>query len=207
MRTKGNSRTLWFGLLLWFAVALQVSLFSAANKEQGKHWNEWDDAATAATATSGAVPSRATPDGLLFHLIHVNGNTYFPKTSMRVVESIFFHHPTARVKIHVPANNPMSPRVFQPLLKEGYSLSIEPYDLAQLVEDTVVNYPAMRDIAELWMESRIPQWRQGFLHYSDESDLVRLLILYNQGTCWWCVPFLKMANFCCLITLTKVAFT
>jgi hypothetical protein len=40
--------------------------------------------------------------GLLFHLIHSSGDDSFLINNMRVVEAVFYHHPDAHVKLHVP---------------------------------------------------------------------------------------------------------
>ena len=116
---------------------------------------------------------------LVFHLIFTTSNSSTLKVSggrmqhglinwrhWRSIESIFYHHPTSKVIIH---SNTVSQREFDVLTEAGYSITVQKYNLEELLEDS----PAKSFIPKLKMDSK-------YL-YSHESDLLRILILYQWG--------------------------
>ena len=116
---------------------------------------------------------------LVFHLIFTTSNSSTLKVPggrmqlgfinwrhWRSIESIFYHHPTSKVIIH---SNTVSKREFDVLTEAGYSITVQRYNLEELLEDS----PAKSLIPKLKMDSK-------YL-YSHESDLLRILILYQWG--------------------------
>lgn len=122
--------------------------------------------------------------GLLFHLLHTSGDDSFRINNMRVLESVFYHHPDAHVKIHVPKDKPINRTRFEPLLERGYHVEIESFDLVSLVNE----YMATEDSSNImdknatrrWIQ-RIPELSNQTFWHIDCSDLSRLLFIYTQG--------------------------
>ena len=131
---------------------------------------------------------------LLFHLIFTTSNSSIIKLSKssifeqlfnwhretvnggfnwqhwRTVESIFYHHPFAKVIIH---SNTLQQSVFDVLTEVGYNIEVRSYKLEELLE----NSPAAG------MIEKLPEARNGSnsYWYSHETDLLRFLILYKWG--------------------------
>ena len=119
---------------------------------------------------------------LLFHLLFTtspesnvslfigNGNMKgaFNWRHWRTVESIFHHHPFARVIVH---SNTVQQSEFDVLTEAGYTIQVQKYDL----EDMLRNSPAQDFLSKIKSASKGPFW------YSHLTDLLRLLLLYKWG--------------------------
>jgi lactosylceramide 4-alpha-galactosyltransferase len=121
---------------------------------------------------------------LLFHFIHTTDEASFKPFNLRIIESVFYHHPNARVIFHVPkqsASN-MTSRPLRPLMDAGYSIDLRYFDLESLLDaalsqtHSIVNATA----AASWMK-KMPEYSTKPYWYSHFTDLVRLLVLYKQG--------------------------
>jgi len=86
----------------------------------------------------------------------------------RCLESIYFHHPDARVKVW---SNTLNLDIFTEFSEGGYSIVVQRYDLQQLVKGT---------LAEKWVE-KIDLWKGHPHFYSHLTDLLRIVILYKYG--------------------------
>ena len=58
----------------------------------------------------------------------------------RCVESIFYHHPLAKVVIH---SNTLESRIFDVLKEAGYHIQVKPYSLVDLAEGNVAKFSGM----------------------------------------------------------------
>ena len=86
----------------------------------------------------------------------------------RSVESIFYHHPTAEVKVY---SNTLPGNTFDVLTEAGYSIQVTRYRLEDLLKGT----PAEGFIKKLRKARNTPFW------YSNVSNLLRMLLLYKWG--------------------------
>ena len=86
----------------------------------------------------------------------------------RTVESIFHHHPFARVIVH---SNTVQHSEFDVLTEAGYTIQVQKYDL----EDMLRNSPAQDFLSKIKSASKGQFW------YSHLTDLLRLLVLYKWG--------------------------
>jgi len=84
------------------------------------------------------------------------------------VESIFFHHPHARVIIH---SNIHLQSEFDVLTEAGYKPEVQSYNLEELVEES----PAWKFTEKLLEAKQDQFW------YSHQTDQLRYLILFKWG--------------------------
>jgi hypothetical protein len=137
-----------------------------------------------------ATPKKFNISGPLFHFVHISGDETFRITQMRVVESVFYHHPDAHVKLHVPQDSSINKTRFEPLLARGYHLAVEYYEFLPLINE----YMDMTDMStgeplsitdknatRHWIQTVLPKLSSLKAWYADVSDLLRLLFLYMQG--------------------------
>ena len=149
-------------------------------------------------------PSSTQP--LLVHFLHTtNESTFFPH-NLRAMESVLYHHPTAYLVLHVPKGIDMTERPLLPLMKRGYNVTFERYDIYQLLDATQSYLTTRQDDEDdddannknnrrstngtsTTIIDLIDSWRQNMIEYSqisehwyvDVTDLVRLLLLYLYG--------------------------
>ena len=162
---------------------------SLAMRLRATFWNviRRDVAMYDAAKKLGVVPLQshvAERPNLLFHLIfttsanssltiytkpmsHVSGALNW--AHWRTIESVFFHHPGAKVVVH---SNTLDHHVFDVLSEVGYDIEVRPYNLTRLIADS----PARRFTAE-----KMDNASRGEYWYSHSTDLLRMLILYNYG--------------------------
>ena len=86
----------------------------------------------------------------------------------RSIESIFYHHPTATVTVH---SNELPQDMFDVLSEAGYNIKVANYDLDSLLSGS----PVEDFVRELGEARRSDNWLRR------ETELLRLLILYQQG--------------------------
>ena len=86
----------------------------------------------------------------------------------RTVESIFHHHPTAKVNIY---SNTLPQGLFNVFTEAGYFIRVQKYKLESLLKGTI----AEGFIRKLDMARRGPFW------YTNESNLLRIFLLYLFG--------------------------
>ena len=131
------------------------------------------------------APIQDTSKNLIFHLIFTTSNEtlwkllslkgnhtyqrgFFNWRHRRSIESIYYHHPRAKVMIH---SNTLSQKEFAVFTEVGYSLEVKNYSLKSLLTGSP---------AESFIE-RLSKVRNGMYWYSHETDLLRCLILYKWG--------------------------
>jgi hypothetical protein len=123
-------------------------------------------------------------EGPLFHLLHTSGDN-FQINNMRMLESVFYHHPDAHVKIHVPEDKPINKTRFEPLLERGYHVGVESYELVSLINEYMAATEDSSSILEKtatrsWVQS-IPELSKLKFWHMDVSNLSRLLFIFLQG--------------------------
>lgn len=127
---------------------------------------------------------------MLFHMIFSTGDDTLTTLNLRSIESIFFFHPDARLRIHTRENNSsgLSSRrtldtYLQPLLDEGYDITLVRYTRPEVwlqavldVADSAIDLQAAADFI-----SHLPKLSQEKYWYSNETNLLRLCVLYLHG--------------------------
>ena len=133
------------------------------------------------------IHDRNSGNVMTFHLAFTTPN--FTKLNQRCVESIFYFHPKARVILHSNAKHGIhtaEPQLLEPirrLTNLGYHIEIIPYDAADLlqramdVSDSIVD----RALAKKWMSLISTQYSDEENWYSNETNLLRMSILYVTG--------------------------
>ena len=140
-------------------------------------WNVMrpDQALYDAAHKFGMVPLQPPPvqaseqgpdDQLLFHLVFTAST--FKWHHWRTVESIFYHHPFAKVTIH---SNTLQQSEFDVFTEAGYLIKVNNVSLHDMLKDS----PAEEFISKLSSATSGPHWQ------SHQIDLLRLLVLYKWG--------------------------
>ena len=128
---------------------------------------------------SGLTDPSYNEDVLTFHLIFTTSQKdkiaetksqtgQFNWRHWRSIESIFHHHPNAQVVVH---SNTLQQSLFDVLTEAGYSIQVQRYNLKELLVGTP---------AESFL-SKLDSARKGRYWYSNEGNLLRMLILFQQG--------------------------
>ena len=139
------------------------------------------------------IPSSKAP---LFHIIFSTGDDTLSTLNMRCIESIFFFHPQARLHIHTNKDTGISGKShpkLQPLLEEGYNITFvryRPQDVLRAVMDDVPRADGRsssssssrvdKKAANAFL-SQISKLRKEKYWYSNETNLLRMCLLYLQG--------------------------
>ena len=108
-----------------------------------------------------SLPGPPCNNALMFHLIFTSHNDKFARYHHRSIESILHHHSCAEVIIH---SNTLDDHIFDVLKESGYSITINRYDLNDLLKET-----ALKSNSEI----------EKFLN--NQETLLRLLVLYKWG--------------------------
>jgi hypothetical protein len=120
-----------------------------------------------------------TPDKILFHFIYSgNWSNFYPSYS-RAVESVLYHHPRAKVRIHTQnVKENVSIPLLEPLFKT-FDLEIEHYDLAEELE--LLKNHLNATLVQTFIE-RLPTWMYTSKHReNNKSNIYRLLLLLTRG--------------------------
>ena len=112
----------------------------------------------------------------------------FTSRQIAVLESIYFHHPTAQVVIY---SNSLSVdhAPFSHYVYLGYSLTIQTYSseyLGTKLREIEMVRPEYKDIVEQvlkWMH-KWNEWERGKYFYSHVTDLMRFIALARYGGTW-----------------------
>lgn len=144
-----------------------------------------------------------TPTPLLFHLIHTTDVATFGTMQQRCIDSIFYHHPNAQIKLYIKHSNQSFPINY--LMSAGYDIRLVPYDPHSILERLKRNKlpvnvtkefgehhgdrysgelflklkPATIEEFQSQLESYI-QDPKGYWH-NNESNLLRLVLMYLEG--------------------------
>ena len=145
--------------------------------------------------------------GPLFHMVFTTGSTTLSTLNVRSIESVFHANPNGRLHIHQPqllvgANNRSStstssggdanatlldkthPRL-APLIEHGYNITFHRYDpvdmLMRAVKASIGRHVEVNKTAAKQFIASLPKLRRQDFWYSNESNLLRLALLYVQG--------------------------
>ena len=116
-----------------------------------------------ASSISGRSPSAPS-----FVLLWSTNESSFTLRSRRCVESIFFHHPRASVRVY---SNKLPKRFFSEFRQHHFDVRVVRYDVERLLRSTP---------AAPWLE-RLSEWEAGPFFYSHVTDAVRLALLFRVG--------------------------
>lgn len=153
-------------LLLWLGFRSWLSFIQTAGKERcldvPSHWtladNENDTWAAPGTGMNAPV----------FVLVWSTNSSFFKLRSKRCIESIFFHHPSAIVRVY---SNELPLYFLREFTLAGFAVSVQRYELTELLRGT----PAVT-----WL-SRKAEWQRGPYFYSHLSDIMRVALLFKHG--------------------------
>jgi hypothetical protein len=131
--------------------------------------------------------SQANEPHLLFHFIHSKGP--FHRRNIRVIESVFYHHPKAIVIVHVPKDgniglvSDLTSDPFIPLQNAGYNVTVQGFQLEPLINAVLSQEGStVKEIrAKRWMRTKIIRHFMDLMWYIDISDLARYLVVYHYG--------------------------
>jgi hypothetical protein len=115
--------------------------------------------------------------GTLFHFIHSSTERNFGVKQIKAIESVFYHHPRAQVKLWVTE---MSAKRIQPFLDKGYNLTLLTLDLKSEVK-SLLDYP---EINQKIVEEFLGRWDENTkskLWMINNSDLFRIILIYREG--------------------------
>ena len=139
---------------------------------------------------------KTTAVGPLFHMVFTTGSTTLSTLNVRSIESVFHANPNGRLHIHQPkllfaasstTNNSTTlldkthPRL-APLIEHGYNINFHRYDPADMLKKAVEasNGAVNQTMAKEFVKS-LPRYKQQEFWYSNESNLLRLALLYVRG--------------------------
>ena len=149
-----------------------------------------------AKKTTKLNAKKTTAVGPLFHMVFTTGSTTLSTLNVRSIESVFHANPSGRLHIHQPkllfAVNSTSntsttlldkahPRL-APLIDHGYNITFHRYDPADMLKKAVEasNGEVNKTAAKEFIKS-LPRYQRQEFWYSNESNLLRLALLYVQG--------------------------
>lgn len=113
-------------------------------------------------------PLSCNANGPKFILVWTTNEDTFKLQHFRVVESIFFHHPDACIRIFT---NTLNFNFFSTLAFSGYDTRVVRYDLRQI---------ATKMPGEEWLNN-IDKWKASPHFYAHSSDYLRFMLLYKFG--------------------------
>ena len=107
---------------------------------------------------------------------------------IKAIESVFYHHPKAQVKIWVTE---MTSKPIQPFLDKGYNVTLYQIDLKKEIQ-TLLTYPQINHSIVEGFLNRWKEHEQSTFWTINKSDLLRLVKMYSEGgiylgTCVMCV--------------------
>ena len=83
---------------------------------------------------------------MLFHFVHTTKESDFSRRSLRTIETVFFHHPNAKVIVHIPRDSDkiglqsdMTNAIFRPLINGGYDVTVEPFHQTSQFPEVIPN--------------------------------------------------------------------
>ena len=109
---------------------------------------------------------------LTFHFIHSTYSSTFQLQNVRAIESVFYHHPNAKVTIHYRDKNITRLRPLLRIKNEaGYDLRFEEYNVKDLVEAAVSmpNNTINKTAAHAWM-GKVETYAKAKFWYSHQTD-------------------------------------
>lgn len=130
-------------------------------------------------AVVSSIPRNVSISPQLFHLIHTTEEESFGTMQKRCLESIFYHHPNARVILHAKY---LTKEPVQYLINAGYNVSVEPYDPIESLKQV-----RQRKIFPDHLIKKFMRHIEGYASdpggnwFSNESNLLRMILMYLDG--------------------------
>lgn len=112
-----------------------------------------------------------------FHFIFTTDPETITWRVTRAVESVFFHHPDAKVSVH--SNTlPLQGSKFDIFAEAGYDCRIERYDIEKLMKShtDILGEEVVTTFLNVLEDRRKEQY-----WYSHETDLLRMMIMVSEG--------------------------
>lgn len=126
------------------------------------HWIRADNTNDTWSATGTGIHAP------VFVLVWSTNTSFFKLRSKRCIESIFFHHPNATVRVY---SNGLPLDFLREFALAGFAISVQRYELVELLRGTP---------AATWL-SRGAEWQRGPYFYSHLSDIMRVALLFKHG--------------------------
>jgi len=135
---------------------------------------------TRSTMLNSRISTRRLPfsnRSMRFHLAHTSDESDIGSLQWHCMESIFYHHPNAKVILHVKN---MTAAPFQYLIDAGYDLQVQKYSLVDLLHRLKDAKVVPDDMVNGFLE-RLPTYIAGEHWTVAETDVLRLLNLRLYG--------------------------
>lgn len=134
--------------------------------------------------SNGQQAQELHPKPPLFHMIFSTGDETLTTLNLRSIESIFYFHPDARLLIHTRSNGGLSGlEKLQPLLDRDFDITLIRYRGPEVWLQSVLdtsNNGVDRKAADDFI-ARLPELSQEKYWYSNETNLLRMCLLYLVG--------------------------
>ena len=103
-----------------------------------------------------------------FVLLWSTNANFFTLRARRCIESIFYHHRWAIVRIYT---NELPAHFFHEFAQRGFDIRVRRYNVSALLQDTP---------ASPWL-ARLTEWERGPNFYAHITDAIRLALLFSVG--------------------------
>jgi Alpha 1,4-glycosyltransferase conserved region/Glycosyltransferase sugar-binding region containing DXD motif len=142
------------------------------------------------TASASALSSvEDTPNRLpTFHIVISSGQDSLTTLNMRCIESIFYHHPTAKLIIHSNQQSGLLSGIqhpkLRPLLQRGYDIQVNFYQPEAVLRSTLaipISHIDQNLAQEFLNKMTTGELQKEPYWYANEANLMRLCLLYSQG--------------------------
>ena len=117
------------------------------------------------------------PEKITFFAVHTIGEIH--GRMRRSMESVFRHHPNAKLVLFVNENISDATDALLPLIEAGYNLEIRILDLFEIANGLVES--DLIEDRDFFFENKLTKAKTGQHWYSHETDLIRLIVLYVHG--------------------------
>jgi len=156
-----------------------LQLSASTSTKPGTRLREPSSSLTIPTNSFNAVDA-----SVVFHVVFTTSEETVSTLNLRCIESIFYFHPKALVRIHTNSVTGLQkiPDPLQPLLNRGFRIQLTPYT-AEDVLQAALDFPESRvnaTLARLWADN-LDFYRTEKFWFSNESNLLRLCLLYAHG--------------------------
>jgi Alpha 1,4-glycosyltransferase conserved region len=129
------------------------------------------------TGNHSSRPQRFSISPLTFHLAHTTKESDVGSLQRHCLESIFYHHPNAKVIMHVKN---MTAAPFQYLIDAEYDITVQKYNVNDLLH-RLENAKVVPAEMIHQFSDRIPTHMAGKNWYTSETNILRLVMLHLEG--------------------------
>jgi hypothetical protein len=164
------------------AVCVLSSLFLSANVGTPPAYLDavFEETGTHTLYAAERIKNTTSPP-MKFFLVHSTDETSFGPENVRVVESIFFHHPNAQVSIYY-TDTSFNGRGVQPIINAGYNLILKQFNLENLLLDALAIPGSLIEPGPVRkFIKNLPEYIKTKYWYTNQSNVLRALLLYTQG--------------------------